>query len=257
MLHRKNPNPAVDIKAALELLPRLEPSVAEFEFSDYETLTDADVKAEFFEFPEWWLDSFMAAPDHPYLAKRGITPEVGAALGIRYDSQRSRICFPIRDWNGRLGGLHGRDITGKHELRYYAYDFNGSRNPRIWLGEHHCTLDSPLVLVEGPFDYAKVYGVWPNVLSANMAKVSPYKLERIQDAIQIVTFYDAGVGGDKARQQVQDVLGDSAGVVHLVPDSAERDPGDMTPQEISNYLDSVLGGPFGAASWGIDNPTGV
>jgi hypothetical protein len=187
--------------------------------------------------PEWYLESFKSVFSFPqaieYLKTRQITSDVIRGLDLRFDSSRDRVAFPIRDFDGRLVGLHGRHI-GEHPVRYYAYGFEGRRNRSPWVGEQWLDFDLPVLLVESVFDLASVLRVYRNAACGLSAGLSDKKIQRVEGAVQYVTLYDYGTGGDRARERLSSVL--SAPVTHLIPSEDQNDPGAMTEEEVFRIL---------------------
>jgi len=210
-----------------------------------------------FAVPESWLDSFRKAwiigEARDYFIKRGIMLEEMMAWDVRWDGGRRRVCFPIRDKMGVLRGLQGRMIddvdpdADETPPRYLLYKIAGhARGATHWLGESMIDWDKPVVTVEGSFDAASVRRVYPNVVAgcgAGTVLLRKAKLERLAPAIEIVTLFDPGEAGDRARFEMRRwcrgmrVCKDAI----LPPDT---DPGDSTPQELwkvlSPYIDSSL-----------------
>lgn len=197
---------------------------------------------ELIEFPEWWLDSFPPAITNKaamkYLAERNVSETLAAALDLRVDTTEKRLCFPVRDFDGVLRGLHGRDMTGKSDLRYKMYTFAKYTNPVVWLGEHWVDFEKPIIVVEGPFDIASVQRVYRNVVSPLFANPSQEKLLRMNGAMEWVTFLDKGNAGDMGRQKIRKVLGDKYTVVDVIPPI--KDPGAMTEADLRKLLDPVM-----------------
>lgn len=193
--------------------------------------------------PEWYLESFKSVFNFEhalsYLLGRETDTQVVQQLDLRFDTSRERACFPIRDYDGRLVGLHGRHI-GDHPLRYYAYGFEGRRNRLPWLGEHWINLDMPVLLVESVFDLASVLRVYPNSMCGLSSGLSDNKLRRIEGAMNYVTLYDYGTGGDRARETISRVLGESSHVAHAVCTEAQGDPGEMCVVELTKALSGHL-----------------
>lgn len=191
------------------------------------------------EFSEQWLSSFQTFDKYPkavqYLLGRGIPMETAKKLDLRFDTYRQRICFPIRNWTKKLVGFHGRDITGQHALRYYAYKYNEKFNKLVWLGEEHLNLDLPVVVCESVFDYAKIIQVYENVCCSLSSGLSDLKCRRISNAMDVISFYDWGTGGDTARDKLDKSLKQSA-VTHIIPEEEEKDPGAMPIELIREYL---------------------
>ncbi len=225
-----------DLKKCVQLIAA-ENEEVELDIPDYESGPPEHDKIVIF--PEWWLDSFIHASTSPaateYLKSRGITHKTIDALDLRYDTMQQRVCFPIRDWQGNLVGLHGRTIRKDEPHRYNMYGFQNQRNKLPWLGEHWVDLNRTVVLVESVFDLAKVYHIYDNVMCGLTAGLSKKKILRISDIADIVTLYDHGKGGDAAREALTKYLKKSS-LVHEEPYESEKDPGEMTYKRIHEVL---------------------
>ena len=206
------------------------------QFAGYEE--DSTGHSKLTVFPDEWLNGFPNIYKHPYLVARKVLPWVATELDIRFDPGKKRVCFPFRDPYGRLIGMQGRDATGKSDLRYLTYRYKKKANRHVWLGEDKADLNMPLVLTEGPMDYARIYQVYPNVL-ASAGGLSLPKLKRIQDALQLITLFDYGTGGNSARKKV-DGFFSKVTVRHIVPSQQLGDAGNMPPELISNLIDQYL-----------------
>ena len=213
-----------------------QPTIEEMLFSKSE---DAHV------FPDWWLESFPPALTIPeasgYLAARGVDYDTAEMLDLRCDTNQGRICFPVRDFQGRLLGLHGRAMHAETEPRYRMYTQGGCNNPMIWLGENWVDLSLPIVVVEGPFDVAAVLPVYSNVVSPLFANPNVEKIRRMQDCLEWVTLLDTGVAGDHGRHKIEQVLGEDHVVEHLYMPGHRKDPGECSREEILGLFgDSAL-----------------
>gem|GEM_PF-1759917 len=190
-------------------------------------------------FPEPWLESFppwhSVAEASAYLASRGVSFASADMLQLRFDSSQRRICFPVRDFKQRLRGLHGRAIDAATAPRYRMYTWQGQNSPLIWLGESWVDLDRPIVVVEGPFDLLSVHRCYRNVVSPLFANPSLAKMRRMADALEWVTLFDRGKGGDLGRARVSRGMPGQL-VQHLQPPAHRKDPGEMTLEEIKNLL---------------------
>lgn len=193
------------------------------------------------EFSNAWLDQFKPAYKanavHPYLASRGVNPQLAAYFDIRYDPKLRRLCFPIRGANGKLYGLHGRAIDKDNEIRYYAYEYMKQRNPNVWMNEHNINFDEPIVITEGQFDVASIARVYKNVLGSQTSALNAFKMRRIGRAKRIVSFYDHGTGGDHARDYLDEYCAKhSLQVSHIIPSEHDGDAGDMGERQIYDLL---------------------
>ena len=193
-------------------------------------------------FPDWWLDSFPKATDIAWARKylreeRGLLDVMIERLEIRVDTVQQRVCFPVRDFQHRLVGLHGRAVHAGVDPRYRMYLQAGQNNPTVWLGEDWVDMNRPIVVVEGPFDLASVMGVYDNVVTPLFANPSLGKLKRMVDCLEWVTFFDRGAGGDAGRAKVQSFLGSDHVLSHVQPPKGRKDPGDMSVPELQEALE--------------------
>ena len=244
--NKKDPYGPLQVGEALQLIAQAEDGM-ELDLSspDVGQLLFEEAKPKPAVFPETWLASFPDAWDNldsrAYLQGRGVPEEISNGLGLRCDTKQSRVCFPVRDFNGVLRGLHGRAMHDTDPLRYRMYN-HGGNNPVIWLGEHWVDLDKPIVVVEGPFDLTSVMRVYRNVVSPLFANPSFDKLRRMQDAMEWITLLDNGTGGNKGRARVSEVIGAHKikhSVTHLTP-PAGKDPGSMLVGELVQLLEPYL-----------------
>lgn len=191
--------------------------------------------------PEEWLDSFVSALFNvhavEYLYDRGVDTKAAQSLDLRFDSEKGTVCFPIRNWEGELVGLRGRYIEPGDGPKYHMYKYRNAYNRLPWYGEHLLDTEKPVLLVESVFDYASVVRVYPNVLAPLSVGMSKKKVQRIAQALNIVTLFDYGAGGNKARDTIDKYLPDSM-IVHKIPETG--DPGDMTEYGVLNILHDSL-----------------
>ena len=191
--------------------------------------------------PEFYLDSFKSvfAFDNAidYLRTREIDVAVIRRLDLRFDTSRDRVCFPIRDFDSRLVGLHGRHI-GDHPMPYFAYGYEGRRNRTPWLGEQWLDFDNTVLLVESVFDLASVQRVYANSACGLSSGLSEEKIKRINSGVHYVTLYDYGTGGDRARQKLDEVM--TCPMLHCYPTREQGDPGNMSEDEIRETLGGRL-----------------
>jgi len=230
---------AYNLQVALQLI------ATEDEFDlmikDYEEPEDKSEPIHYF--PEYWLDSFILASKSSdaieYLQSRNVSPKVTKSLDLRYDSFRKMVCFPIRDSQGDLVGLHGRDITDTGPLKYNVYLHEQHKNTTVWLGESWIDPDKPVVLVESVFDLASVYRVYTNVMCGLSAGLSYARVKRVSDIVELITLYDHGKGGDSARMKLSQYLPHS-NLTHLIPTELQGDPGNCNCSELSELLSPYI-----------------
>lgn len=200
---------------------------------------DAPTVSEELVFDAKWLASFPSVMKFEaplaYLKSRNVTMDMVKQFDIRFDPTQNRVCFPFYNFKGELVGVQGRDLEKHSALRYYQYGFKGHRNGMCWYGENKVSLDKPVVLVEGVFDYFSVYRAYENVLASFTSGLSVEKLKRVADAESLITLYDYGSGGNAAREAIPKKL-KGVPITHLLPTEQEDDAGQMTLNEITNHL---------------------
>lgn len=243
----KAPSPKYNLRGALDIL------AMEMEEGVTQSLVDWQEGKEVYKeivWPEDWLASFMFAYTVPeamaYLKSRGVDSTLAAALGLRWDSSRKTVCFPVRNWEGKLVGMRGRYIyPNESGVRFHLYKYHGEHSKLVWYGEDTVDVTKEVVLVESVFDYASVYRVYKNILAPLSVGMSKDKVSRISGALYITTLFDRGKGGDTARKQVSKYLTDAV-IVHKLPPEGCSDPGDMNEDEIREALSEILSIPGSA-----------
>jgi DNA primase len=217
---------------------------------DYEDMFEQDKIAPHV-FPELILEAFEAAYCsgfdsndepysivHPYLEVRDTDYEVAEFLNLRYDPHESRIVFPVRDFEGRLRGVHGRSISDKIQPKYKMYPYEGKTNPHVWLGESWVDFTEPVVVAESVFDLTRVLEVWPNVISPLRAGMSAQQLIRISHASVVLTLFDGDEAGDMARRKIKSGVPDAV-VKHLpMPEGLDADQ--IPSYEIEQWIHDAL-----------------
>lgn len=196
--------------------------------------------------PESWLASFHPAVNVPramkFLHSRGIHVKLAKELDLRYDSAGDMVGFPMRTAEGKLAGMRGRLIEPAGDFRYYDYRWKGVSNTGlVWLGEDKADLAKPVVVVEGPFDYAAVFPVYRHVLANLSTGLSERKARRLATAVEVLVFFDNDKAGDLAGIELRKHIG-KATVLRWVkyPDKHVKDPGDMDRAAIFSALSQYV-----------------
>lgn len=202
--------------------------------------------------PEWWLKTFPLAWPVPYareyLQTRMVTEEIAHALDIRWDRSYRVVCFPVRNRDGELVSMRGRFISPKPGASsYHVYPFMGQQNGQAWLGESTVDFGQPVLMAESVFDLTSCRRVYDNVVSPMSVGINAPRMQRMAGCVEVVTLFDHGKGGDKARHIVTKHLG-SAMVNHLLPsgpkynqpDAPAKDAGEMTGPALRALLGPYL-----------------
>lgn len=203
---------------------------------------DSKPKAKDFYFSEIWWGSFDGAWSIPvareYLTGRGVTEHLCSAFDIRWDVNRGTVCFPVRNRKGLLIGVRGRHIAPNSPIRYYAYRSSAGEHNRIeWLGEDSYDPESTVLMVESVFDAVSVYRVYHNILAPLSVGLTHEHFARLAGVCDVVTLFDTGTGGDKARAAVTKHMPHAA-VRHLIP--SQKDPGEMGVDALIEVLGAYL-----------------
>ncbi|MCO5157899.1 MAG: hypothetical protein M9945_14315 [Aquamicrobium sp.] len=248
MLNGKQPEIAVKWSEINALIEEAEnDDLLDLDFPDIEEVLFG-AKEELHLFPEWWLDSFPPWREvtfaREYLKNRDVPAGIADKLDIRADTKdgERRVCFPVRDFEGRLVGLHGRAIEEGANPRYRMYLQAKRNNPIVWYGESWVDRSKPILVVEGPFDVASVLKVYDNVVSPLFVNPSAEKIRRMADALEVYTLFDRGKGGDAGREKFAAVLGKTHVLVHLMVPEGLKDPGACSPAALFDILHEVLPG---------------
>jgi len=195
---------------------------------------------------EDWLISFPPVdPSHTraceYLNARGISPRVAMHFDVRFDPQRYRVCFPLRDRAQRFRGLIGRTLIPNPEgPRYFYYPYKGNA-PRgfTWWNENELDLSKPIVVVEGIFDALKVWQTYRNVTAALSIGFRHPGLGWNTGVSRWISMFDVGQGGQLARGRLDKLASKGSRVWHLPPPPGRDDPGEATPAEIKAQLETL------------------
>lgn len=235
--HKEHPLfPSVDFPSALKLVSIEEEDDA-FIIPDFEeNKPNALIPVPF---PESLLEMYPSVTDYSgamaYLQHRSVGYKTAKYLDVRYDKSRGRAVFPIRDWHGTLVGLHGRDVTDTHPVKWLAYKYEEHWNKLVWYGENTIDPDLPVLMVEAIFDMISCQRLYKNTMCSLLAGLSKDKVQRVSGIQEVITFYDYGQGGDRAREALDKYM-DPRPQVHLKPTKEQDDPGAMTATEIYEYL---------------------
>jgi len=193
----------------------------------------------------WWQKNFKPAVTvevaRNYLRGRGLTDKIINELDIRYDGHRNIVVFPIRNSNAELAQVRGRRIDPQGDApRYHVYKTGEKKYTKnIWYGEEWLNPDEPVLMVESVFDLASAYREYKNVIAPLSVGISRDCAYRVSECSEIVTMFDLGKGGDKARNKI-DLYFPDAIITHLLPSEGCKDAGDMTCQQMFEALEFFL-----------------
>ncbi len=249
--HRKGRNSGIDFKTAYALAETDE-NLAGMEMQYAEQEPDDVVKKPVHYFPEKWLGTFPHCEEIEegleYCASRATPLSVIKKLDLRYDPLEQRVCFPVRDFDGALVGLHGRMIVSKKKykprfpgdeyLKYRMYVHAKQNNPVFWLGEEWVDLDKPVVVTESVFDLSRVFEVYQNVVCPLTADFSAEKAKRLRGASYLITLFDGDLAGRKGTVKLKRNLREVR-FSNIALDEGV-DPGECSPKLIKELLNPFI-----------------
>ncbi len=186
-------------------------------------------------------------PDHPYLAKRGFSPNTLAEFGVGFCSKgmmADRIAIPIRNADGQVVAYAGRypgeapEGTPKYKLppgfRKSLELFNLDRARKE-------SVAVPLILVEGFFDAMKLFELGhPKVVALMGSSLSTAQEDLLRRHFtpdtRMVVMLDEDEAGRAARDEIATRLARWAFVrIHAFEEEG-RQPEHLTADEISRWL---------------------
>jgi DNA primase len=209
-------------------------------------------------FPPAWED----AAAREYLAKRGVSQDAAAYMGIGYDPEDARVVFPVRGAGKELYGYTGRTVLKEQDwprTRQYAKskDYLGLPKKRTLLNHHNVTeATRRIVVVEGPMDTAvaqshllaaKAATTWA-VVGVLGSTLSKYQIAALVDhGLPVYLFLDddeAGTlglyGDDRRKGAVQKLKAEVPVYVPCYPQgSLATDVGDLSRRDFLAALKSA------------------
>jgi hypothetical protein len=235
-----------DFAKAIGLLEKQEgedPLIAEDDFPTVDELALLPPKNQVVVFPESYMDKFEDAYTetevHPYLAGRAIDCKTARMLDLKWDPKDQRVCFPVRDFHGRLCGVHGRSVVGA-DLVYRVYRWKEHANSNVWLGEHWLDFDRSVVIVESVFDLAAVWPIWSNIITPRMAGFPEDALKRLDGVTHVVTLGDNDKAGDMFRARLSAMKGAHVDHASIHPFKDPGKAGEENPELIRERLAQFL-----------------
>lgn len=178
--------------------------------------------------PESALEVFKSDPPQ-YLLDRGITEETCRDWELGYDRQHNRVIFTVRDRQGRLRMVGGRDLRPKPKIKYASYiwdkaneclapwydydryeDFIALKKKLVLYGEHKVEFGrrsdeyaNVLIIGEG-----YMHTLWPHQMGFNMLGTMGAYMSDVQADIVVELLPKDGIVISLAD-------GDEAGELHM------------------------------------------
>jgi hypothetical protein len=206
---------------------------------------------------ETYLGLFDACdPRHPYLRKRGITPQAAIDTGLLYDPSDSenepRIVFPVYGRDNELYGFTGR--ATRKEARLKVRDYYGLPKRSVLLGQHLVKpSDRFIILVEGIIDYARMVGFDLPANAFMSSTLTDAQVEIVKDiGLPTYFFHDNDTAGLDAQKSAKKELQNYVPFLtvtypreatvfdeELNRYRAPADPAELTLQQIEHMMDDA------------------
>jgi Toprim-like/DNA primase catalytic core, N-terminal domain len=184
-------------------------------------------------------------PEHPYLASRGIPPELVERFGLGFcavGSMKGRVCIPIENAEGQLVAYAGRWVGSVEELP------DGEEKYKLPKGFHkalelfnlhrvkHCR---HLIMVEGFFGAIRLHGLRFPAVGLMGSSISDAQVALLRAHCPRLSFVTVMLDGDEAGRKAGDTVAARLAqnwwtrIVHLA-DGAQPDT--VEPAELGRLL---------------------
>lgn len=176
--------------------------------------------------------------DHPYLQKRGITPQTVSIFGLKSDAWGIRI--PLRLPDGSvMGVLHRATLEG---LPRYRFPAGFPKRGFLYGADRIKSCNDTLIIVEGCFDLFRLFQAGFNSNVALLGShASCLQLDQVRRLAKrrIVLFFDGDRAGICGARHVAAQLDSNREVVVVSPPWG-RDPADLSETEVTDLLTPVI-----------------
>ena len=208
---------------------------------------------------EWRLgyspDAWQGLSD--FLVSKGYTREEAEQAGLSikkdgggyYDRFRSRIIFPVFDFNSQVIGFGGR-VFGKESEKEVAKYVNSPATllydkSRVLYGLNKTKMEvrkkDSCVLVEGYMDFIMAFQAgFQNVVATSGTALTPYQLKIIKRYSEnLLTAFDMDVAGDSATKRSIDLAQAQGFNVKVITMPQGMDPADVLVKDASQFADLI------------------
>ena len=186
-------------------------------------------------------------PEHPYFAKRRLSPEIVQTFGLGLCTKgilKDRIAIPIHNPAGQLVAYAGRALTDDAPEKY---QFPKGFKKSLELFNLHRVIaksaDQPLFIVEGFFDVMNLWQHGVRRVIALMGRyLSPAQEELIRQHIDRHSHVIVMLDEDDAGRDARDEIAARLARFFFVKIHAFDNPGTQPDQLSAEDLQQILGG---------------
>jgi hypothetical protein len=195
---------------------------------------------------------------------RGLSIDTMKTWELGYDHMFGRATIPVRDINGKLGMVTGRDVRGRSRAKYSNYvldkvqdrlvpfllrekveeEFVRPTRNFFLYGEHRIGLlkeNDDLIITEGPMDVLKLYEYGYYAVGIMGSSPSDRQISTLIEIKppkgRLVIMADADKAGRRLSKELLSRLGGLPIVEAILPEG--HDPGDSSRSEIDFSLENA------------------
>ena len=195
-------------------------------------------------YPKEFLASFpMALAYHEaiaYLKERRMSQSMIKTLDLRFDTVEKRICFPY--YKGKdLIGIRGRAINPDHRIQHYDYAYRGQYNVGSeWFSAGKLQRSRSLIVVEGEFDFARVFKHYRNVVAMLGSTPNKKKMGKLSDFKKVIWFADSDGAGVASTAMAEEFFQARHTPFTSIPLPLGSDPDALGSMEMWGLLSSYV-----------------
>ena len=173
---------------------------------------------------------------HPYMTKRGLTPEVIQKYEVKYDPETKCIVFPVRDIKGKLRFLTRRSVEGKK----FIIDKDADKS--IIYNLNNVQYDKMVFVVEAQISCLKMSGWGIPTIALFGAGTSEDQIKTLNNTgiRRFILCYDNDPAGIKGVNRFKKYI-DKDRFVDIITLPVGKDPADMTETEFKHLVSLQLG----------------
>lgn len=217
-------------------------------------------------FREEYLERFSLGSLYGYLKNRGVTKETAIRWELGVDTKNKRAIFVLRDVEGRVGLVVGRDITGKAFAKYSNYvldaisgelvpyidhsreqDFRSPTKRFFLYGERESLLSRgkdprDLIVMEGAIDVLISWQRGYNAVGVLGSSPSEFQIEKMISLVpngkRLVIAADGDDAGKKLVSEINRAIGRKI-PVYCADLPEGKDPASISEEEMDFALNGA------------------
>jgi DNA primase len=150
--------------------------------------------------------------EHPYLAERGIAPELVERFGLGvcdYGSMTGRLCIPIENAEGKLVAYAGRCVGDTADLPEGEEKYRlpkGFHKSLELFNLHRVKNCRHLYLVEGYFDAIRLHGLRVPTVALMGSTLSEAQVALLREHCPALRYVSVMLDGDEAGRNASEVV---------------------------------------------------